>query len=297
MMMLVYSLTCTVKRVRGNGRMWKMFGSKKTRIRKSKHNLIVYITAISVGLFLLAAASADLIAGNREYSEAREEYDRLNEFYPAMHSFLDALLQNRQDQGAEDEEYVWIPGLSRMEDSDTAEDGATNPLEELRQINPDFAGWISIGDFISYPVVRGKDNDYYLDRTFTRQKNPSGAIFMDYRNEQGFNSPVCILYGHNMKDRTMFAQLHKYRESAFMEEHPDISIITSEGEVLVYRVFAAKLVVDENRAYRLNFPDVEAAAKVFPKSPEGASRFLLLSTCTNSSYNFERLLVYAALFE
>ena len=277
--------------------MWKIFGSKKARIRKLKMNLIVYMAAITVGLLLLAAASVDLISGKREYSEARDEYDRLGEFYPAMNSFLDALLQQGQDQGTEDDEYVWIPGSGRTSDSDTAEDGAVNPLDELREINPDFAGWISIGDFISYPVVHGKDNDYYLDRTFTKQKNPSGAIFMDYRNESGFDSPVCILYGHNMKDRTMFAQLHKYRESAFMEEHPDISIITSEGEVLVYRVFDARLVADENRAYKLNFPDIAAAARVFPKSPEGASRFLLLSTCTNSSYNFERLLIYAAVFE
>ena len=277
--------------------MWKIFGSKKTEVRKSKRSLIVYMTAITVGLLLLAMASVDLITGSREYSEARDEYDQLSEFYPAMNSFLDALLQNVIEQGEEDEEYIRVPGFSRTADSDTAEDEATNPLETLRQMNPDFAGWISIGDFISYPVVRGNDNDYYLDRTFTKQKNPSGAIFMDTRNESGFDSPVCILYGHNMKDRTMFAQLHKYRESAFMEEHQDINIVTSEGQVLVYRVFAARLVTDENRAYKLNFADVAAAARVFPKTPEGASRFLLLSTCTNSSYSFERLLIYAALFE
>jgi len=277
--------------------MWKFFGGKKATTRQSKRRLIVYITTVFVGLLLLVAASIDLIAGERDYSAARDEYDRLGEFFPAMNSYIDALMQSGPDQGAEGESFDGAYGSSRMAGTDTANGGVSDPLEALREINPDFAGWISIDDFINYPVVRGKDNDYYLNMTFSGQKNPSGAVFMDYRNETGFDSPVCILYGHNMKDRSMFAQLHKYRESAFMEEHPDIAIVTPEGEVLVYRVFAARLVNDVNRAYKLNFADSEAAARVFPKAPEGASRFLLLSTCTNSSYDFERLLIYAAIIE
>jgi len=276
--------------------MWKLFGNKKYSTGRQKRSVITYFTLIAAGILLLAAASIDIIAGEREYEAAREEYKQLEELYPIISSYLLDLHRYLNDGSDLSGASPWFSDRGSSSQNQTATDDIhPDPLAGLLEINPDFIGWISIDDFINYPVVRGKDNEKYLDRTFVGQNNPSGAIFMDYRNVHGFESDVCILYGHNMKDRTMFAQLHKYREQDFMEAHPNIAIVTLGGEVLVYRVFAAKLVNDLNRAYRLNFADAAAAARVFPNSPEGVSRFLLLSTCTNSSYDFERLLIYAAL--
>ena len=273
--------------------MWKLFGSKKTQVKLSKKSLIIYATSIVIGLILLAAASYDLIAGEREYLAAREEYARLSELYPVMDAYLAEIQQSLAD--GTDFDGLPFGSDSAYSDREPSEGAHPDPLAGLLEVNPDFIGWISIDDIINYPVVRGDNNVRYLDSTFTGQRNPAGTVFMDHRNAQGFGSDVCILYGHNMKDRTMFAQLHKYREKEFMEEHPNIIIVTHTGEVLVYRVFAARLTFEQNRAYKLNFPDSAAAARVFPNAPDDASRFLLLSTCTNSSHNDERLLVYAAL--
>ena len=270
---------------------------------RSKRGFIIYFALITAGIFLIAAASLELIVGEREYISAREEYDQLTELYPVMSSYLSGLWRSLTDDpelsGSDLFSFGRDSTFSDSGSGDPSADGDEHPdpLAGLLGLNPDFVGWISIDEIINYPVVRGSDNSRYLNTTFTGQNNPSGTVFMDSRNEQGFDSHVCILYGHNMKDRSMFAQLHNYRNQSFMEEHPLIVIITAEGEILTYQVFAARLVTDENRAYRLNFPDVAAAARFFPKSPEGASRFLLLSTCTTSSYNFERLLVYATLVE
>jgi len=283
--------------------MWTLFGNKKKRTVRSKRGFIIYFALITAGIFLIAAASLELIVGEREYISAREEYDQLTELYPVMSSYLSGLWRSLTDDpelsGSDLFSFGRESTFSDSGSGDPSADGDEHPdpLAGLLGLNPDFVGWISIDEIINYPVVRGSDNSRYLNTTFTGQNNPSGTVFMDSRNEQGFDSHVCILYGHNMKDRSMFAQLHNYRNQSFMEEHPLIIIITAEGEILTYQVFAARLVTDENRAYRLNFPDVAAAARFFPKSPEGASRFLLLSTCTTSSYNFERLLVYATLVE
>jgi len=284
--------------------MWKLFGNKTTdpgRTKRIKRSYIIYAVLITAGALLIAASSSDFIAGRREYSAARKEYEMLGEYYPAITSFLESLRDTEQNQGSdgntERTDGTGGTGVSgdRATDIIGTGDGSQNPFKELREINPDFIGWISIDGIISYPVVLAENNEYYLDRTFSGMKNPAGTVFMDSRNEMGFDSVVCILYGHNMKDKTMFAQLHKYRDSAFMEANPVITIITSSGEILTYRVFAARLVNDVNRAYRLNFANYAAAARVFPNPPDDGSRFLLLSTCTNSSYDFERLLVYAAL--
>jgi len=169
------------------------------------------------------------------------------------------------------------------------------PLDELAGINPDFVGWISIDGVIEYPIVRGRDNNRYLRVTFAGQRNGSGAIFMDYRNTMGFLDTVCIIYGHNMKNGTMFAPLNRYADRAFLEEHPDITVVTSDGEILKYRIFAAKRVCVWDAIYDLKHSSSAAAAKALGDAPDGAGNYLLLSTCTPSVEKDERMLVYAAL--
>ena len=247
----------------------------------------MYVSLVVIGVLLIAAASRELLTTEREYAAAREEYEELQEIFEpvksAMSAYLFSVSQSASSEGTELPEPVF-PGEEHPD-----------PLAALFEINSDFIGWISIGDVINYPVVRGSDNERYLDTTFTGQHNSAGTVFMDHRNEHGFDSHVCILYGHNMKDKSMFTRLHEYRDRAFMAENPDIIIVTLDGEVLVYRVFAYRFTNGLNRAYKLDYPDGAAAARAFPNSPEGANRFLVLSTCTNSSYEDERFLIYAAL--
>jgi len=194
-------------------------------------------------------------------------------------------------------------GSSSQENANTREmpasnsraPGRTDPLVELIGMNQDFVGWIYIEGVLDYPIVRGADNDRYLNVTFGGNNNASGAIFMDSRNIRGFEDPVCVLFGHNMRDGSMFKPLHKYSSRAFMEEHPEIIVVTSDGEVLYYRIYAAKYEGSRDLLYELCLPDWSAKPSEFRDAPDGASHFLVLSTCTNSEDKEERLRVFAAL--
>ncbi len=94
-------------------------------------------------------------------------------------------------------------------------------FQYLSEKNPDIMAWVYCpGTPINYPVVRGEDNDYYLNRLFDGTVNKSGSIFADYRNMVDFSDPHTIIYGHNMKDMSMFGSINKYTEQAYYDEHP-----------------------------------------------------------------------------
>ena len=189
------------------------------------------------------------------------------------------------------------------EDGAQAQDGAAawggtearDTIAELADINPDFVGWISIEGVIDYPVARGKDNEHYLYTTFSGQRNASGAVFMDCRNNGGFDNSVCILYGHNMRDGSMFAPLKKYLSSSFLVDNPNINIVTPKGEFLTYRILAATKTDTWDRAYEFDFSNPPAEAGAIKNAQSGPDRFLLLSTCTDSADRNDRLLIYAQL--
>jgi len=114
-----------------------------------------------------------------------------------------------------------------------------NPLMSLYEKNNDLVGWIKIDDTrIDYPIVKGKDNDFYLERDFNRQASRAGSIFMDYRNIGDFQDKHTIIYGHRMKNTTMFADLVRFKDSKFYESHRIIAIDTLYGRK-EYELFAA----------------------------------------------------------
>jgi len=281
--------------------MLKLFGNKKARYNLTKRGRIIYAALIAVGLFLIAAASVDLIGGRREYAAAESEYSNLIEQYPVMSSYLSEV---RRALGLDDDSFTLDPNSEEPGRTGTVQrdpaDGVRleeipDPLAGLTELNPDFIAWLSIEDVLEYPVVRGRNNDQYLRRTFTGERNPSGTLFMDYRNREGFDESISIIYGHNMRNGSMFAPLHGYRNPEFMADHPYIVIVTSTGDVLVYRVFATGINYADDILSKLRQTGNLSTDPVFRRAPDGASRFLILSTCTRNTYNEERLRIYAAL--
>lgn len=126
-----------------------------------------------------------------------------------------------------------------------------------RDTNADIYAWIYIPDTnIDYPVLQHPTDDYYyLNYNIDGSKGYPGCIYSEgaYNNKE-FTDANTVLYGHNMKNGSMFANLHKYEDSEFFAKHPYVYIYT-EDKLRVYRVFAAYVHSSEHLLYSYNFSD------------------------------------------
>ena len=127
--------------------------------------------------------------------------------------------------------------------------------ENLYDKYEDYRGWIKIDNTnINYPIVQGKDNSFYLDKDINKNYLSSGSIFMNYLNH-GFNDENTVLFGHHMRNKTMFAQLKKYKEKEFFYGDNDIVIEVENDKVLKYKVFSAYVTDSKDNYIKTNFDD------------------------------------------
>lgn len=176
-------------------------------------------------------------------------------------------------------------------------------LSALQELNADCMGWIEIPDTgISYPVVRAADNDYYITHTFQKKQNKAGAIFMDYRCDTALADFHTILFGHNMRDGSMFALLDSFQDSAFRQAHSTILLHTGGG-VYAYRIVLAKQTAYDDELYALVVGNgseqaMQAQLRVMLADATGEAypedaRFLTLSTCADNHDQAARDIVVA----
>lgn len=167
-------------------------------------------------------------------------------------------------------------------------------FDALLQENGDVVGWLYCEDTpINYPVLRADDNDYYLHRDLNGKYLFSGSLFVDYRCPPIGMGQNFIIYGHNMKNGTMFAVLSKYKEQSYYDEHPVLWYLTPNGD---YRIdlFAGMVTKSDSEVYTPNFGDEEAFGAFLQRTIESSTfvsdvsvtpedHIVTLSTC---SYEF-----------
>ncbi len=185
---------------------------------------------------------------------------------------------------------------------------ASNDLLPLFRVNTDTVGWLNIADTrIDYPVVKGADNAFYLDHGFDKELNVTGAVFMDSRNIGDGSDRHTLIYGHRMKDGSMFRDLEKFQEEDFYQSNREIDLQTLHG-TLRYRVFSAYVTGTdflfnrtrfEDDAYEDFLIDIQARG-LYPDEKDvvltAQSRILTLSTCSRS-FKDARFVVHAVLLE
>ena len=104
------------------------------------------------------------------------------------------------------------------------------------------------------PVVQGTDNEYYLNHTFNKVYNAAGALFIDSRVDKGLGGSNVIIYGHNMKNGSMFAKLAYYKnESFYRQQGNDVFYIYTGDEIREYRIFDAFENDPEGYVHTCNF--------------------------------------------
>ncbi|MGL4990059.1 MAG: class B sortase [Sarcina sp.] len=128
-------------------------------------------------------------------------------------------------------------------ETDTENDDIDNKEEEIvdfkkmKEINSDYKGWINIeGTKINYPILQSTNNDFYLKNNVNKEASKSGSIFFDYRTdvENDFNK---VIYGHNMKNTSMFSDLKKFKNEDYIKSKPTIQM-QDENYIYTYEAFS-----------------------------------------------------------
>lgn len=189
---------------------------------------------------------------------------------------------------------------------------AENPIDfaQLAEINPEIYAWITIEDTnINYPICqREGDNEFYLHHDMYQQERFAGSIYTEDCNSKDFSDPNTVIYGHNMKNKSMFQNLHKYEDYDFFVKHPTVMIYTPD-KVRTYQVFAAYKYDDRHLMRYFDFADPEVFSEYLKDVQRGISmeanlnkeltvtetdRIITLSTCVGTGGS-ERYLVQAVL--
>lgn len=207
-------------------------------MKKWMYNVLICVFA---GIFLVSAGF--LVKYFRESRQQQSQFDELagllEQAQPKHEELLDATQQGSvSDETVAEDPYA---GMVQVEDPKTGElIWILAEYAELYRLNPDIVGWIQIENTkINYPVMQKSDyTDYYLKRDFYGKYSSHGCIYVREVCDVNAPSDNITLYGHNMKDGSMFAALMKYKKQSFWQEHPTI-IFNTLTEHHTYEVMAA----------------------------------------------------------
>lgn len=186
-----------------------------------------------------------------------------------------------------------------VETNNPVHDQFKQKLTEYQKINSDIYGWIQVdGTDISYAVVRGQDNSFYLNHTATKEYNSNGAIFADFRCEDKIlDNPNFVIYGHNSTYLSqMFNQLTLFLDKSFFEQNKYITIYTTDG-VYRYEIFAIYETYSTYSYCQMNFISDNSFVNWCNEMKDNSlyqrdmadftseSRIITLSTCTNGYFS------------
>lgn len=228
---------------------------KRTKTLGDVIRLIVMLAALAVFLY----SGYTLYGFYKEYKKSSDEYDNLENSYAVDQEQESENIDNLEDDDA-------LQSISGQEVCTVLEDGEEktlpvlkNPIDftQLLSVNSDIVGWLRIRALdISYPVVQGKDNDYYLHRTFEKTDNFAGCLFVNSYNMGDFTDQNTIIYGHNMKNGSMFGKLKNFNDPEVFKKSRYFWIFTPDF-IYQYRIFSASVVDKTGLTYQISFTDDE----------------------------------------
>lgn len=278
--------------------------ARKATAKKSNQKNVLY-NLVLIGLLTIAGfCGAKVVFAGTEYTQARSEYTQLAkqavvvEEEPVKETALEL-----------DNEASTVPAA--IEVAETAEETEAEELaidypkmdinaETLVASNADYIGWIYIPALdLSYPMVQGNDNEQYLHETFEGTANASGAIFEDCRMAKDLTDMNTIIYGHNMKNDTMFGALNWFEQNPELcASNPYIYIYGLDGTVRKYEIFSYGSVSENDELY-LSFSNDDAdgydtyVSNAIARSEysgsanlEGRPNLMTLSTCYTEGNRF-----------
>ena len=166
---------------------------KQPEQKKKKKSDVLLTIALIVAIAVFCYAAFNLYHIYTEYKKGTDEYNQ-----------IEAMAVTGRDADSTE-----VAGPSAQIKPPIEVD-----FDKLKSVNEDVVGWIYVDELpdISYPIVKGKDNQTYLHQTYEKNYNFAGTIFVDYENSGDFSDCNTLVYGHNMKNGSMFGHLKKFRE-------------------------------------------------------------------------------------
>lgn len=198
------------------------------------------------------------------------------------------------------------------QDGDTSSEGADSQTGEgpdaddiavcravaqLAKENEDVVGWLAFDNVeISYPIMQGEDNDEYLHHTYSGEYNSAGSIFMEALNHADFQDSHTIVYGHNMKNGSMFGRLKKYKTDDFYDMNQYFTIYTAD-KVMRYQIFAYYDISQYGDVYDIYFESAEEWGQLIANMQKRSyyntkvpvstgDKIVTLSTCSSEDNRF-----------
>lgn len=251
----------------------------------------LFLAALIALVVLAAAAGIWLADGRRKERAARESAQ-------AQEEIIDTAPSETGETEIVQEETETQPET----EEETKPYHSPIDFEELWAVNPDVVAWIRIPDTrIDYPVLQGKDNEQYLHTDIYGNDSVAGAIYLDIDDEPDFSGLHNILYGHHMKNGTMFKDVVFYKEQDFFDAHQDIYIYTPKKEIHLKALAALYTSADDirrrtrfysGRALDNYVREMTKGALTRAQAPGPVHRLYSLITC---SYEFPnaRTVLYA----
>ena len=174
----------------------------------------------------------------RDYKAASDEYDSLRQYASEEVSATETAEKVSDIKPIELEEAEERKELKSNENREDFPEMEVD-FKALREKNPDTVGWLYVGSCgISYPIVQGEDNDYYMNHTFEGTVNSSGAIIMDYRDDKYLKDWNTFIYGHNMKNGSMFGSLKKLLKDETLYDSDPYIYVYLPGYIYRYKIFS-----------------------------------------------------------
>ena len=176
-------------------------------------------------------------------------------------------------------------------------------LEALRAINADVVGWIAIpGTIVSYPLMQGTNNQYYLTHNWKKEYSGSGSVYLEANASRDLTDFHTIIYGHRMRNGTMFGSIGHYSEAAYWREHPSVYIILDDV-IYRYNIFSAQKVGVDGIVYRLDLESSHLEEEFLKYcreyslintglTPGKDDRIVTLSTCTSNLSETQRWVIH-----
>ena len=273
---------------------------KKNLVREMGRRIyrLILFVFLLLGGSLTILASVELLIGTIGYIRTRRVYDDANNRFVSVHVKKKEPVSTVSAPEAVSEN-ITVSEDEAEEETDPLQDIDVD-LKALREINDEVVGWLYFEDgLISYPILFSGDNAKYLKRNYKEEYMASGSIFLEGQSARDFTDHYTLLYGHNMRDLTMFGKLRYYRsDKNYYKDHEYFRIIT-EDHVYRYRVFSFKQISSDSDVFSVIDKDSDGlkafADKYLLTNNNVASEadikdedhVLALSTCVNDyAYRF-----------